>query len=150
MDTQWQHLRARGETGLIADKMVTAAREYLDTPFRHQGRLVGVGVDCAGVVVHAVRSCGVDVKDVVGYGPTPNKGLLEQSLEGHLALIKVNKTEMTAGDILLMRFVREPQHLAVFTGDGIVHAYEAAGKCCEHGLDEAWRSRIVQVYRVMG
>ena len=134
---------------MITDKMVAAAREYLGTPFRHQGRLVGIGVDCAGVVVHAVRSCGIDVEDVVGYGPTPNKGLLEQSLEGHLALTKVNKTEMTAGDILLMRFVREPQHLAVFTGDGIVHAYEAAGKCCEHGLDQAWSSRIVQVYRVV-
>lgn len=134
---------------MIADKMVAAAREYLGTPFRHQGRLLGVGVDCAGVVVHAVRSCWIDVEDVVGYGPTPNKGLLEQSLEGHLALTKVNKTEMSAGDILLMRFVREPQHLAIFTGDGIVHAYEAAGKCCEHGLDQAWSSRIVQVYRVV-
>lgn len=134
---------------MIADKMVAAAREYLGTPFRHQGRLLGVGVDCAGVVVHAVRSCGMDVDDVTGYGPTPNKGLLEHSLEGHLALTKVSKADMAAGDILLMRFAREPQHLAIFTGDGILHAYEAAGKCCEHGLDQAWSSRIVQVYRVV-
>ncbi len=149
MDTERKHLRARWETELIAEEMVAAAREYLGTPFRHQGRLLGVGVDCAGVVVHAVRSCGIDVDDVVGYGPTPNKGLLEQTLESHSALINVNKTEIASGDILLMSFAREPQHLAIFTGDGIVHAYEAAGKCCEHGLDHAWRSRIVQAYRVV-
>ena len=32
----------------MRDDIVAAAREYLDTPFVHQGRVKGVGIDCAG------------------------------------------------------------------------------------------------------
>jgi cell wall-associated NlpC family hydrolase len=134
---------------LIADDIVAAARECVGTPFRHQGRVIGLAMDCAGVVVHAVRSCGIEVYDVSGYGPTPNKGLLELALEQHIYLSVVQPGERRAGDILLMRFVSEPQHLAIATATGIIHAYEAARKCCEHDIDALWASRIVRVYRVV-
>ena len=34
---------------------VRVARTYIDTPFQHMGRLPGVGLDCAGVLVCVAR-----------------------------------------------------------------------------------------------
>ena len=105
-------------------------------------------VDCAGVVIHALGCAGLDVVDQSGYGRTPNKGLLESALKAHNGITKVD--DYQAGDILLMRFGREPQHLAIFSGGGIIHADEASGVCCEHRLDSKWASRIVRIYRLVG
>lgn len=136
---------------MTAEDVVAAARECLGTPFAHQGRVVGVGLDCAGLAVHAVRAAGVDVLDFAGYGRTPNKGHLAASLDAQPMLERVhNISDRAAGDILLMRFLGEPQHVAICTGPGIVHAYEAVGTCCEHDLCAKWVQRIVRVYRVKG
>ena len=136
---------------MTADDIVAAARGCLGTPFAHQGRVVGVGLDCAGVAVHAVRALGVDVLDVTGYGTTPNKGRLEAAMDEQPALERIpNISDRVAGDILLMRFKGEPQHVGICTGSGIVHAYEAVGGCCEHDICAKWAARIVRVYRVKG
>lgn len=136
---------------MTAYDIVAAARECLGTPFAHQGRVVGGGLDCAGVAVHAVRALGIDVLDVKGYGTTPNKGRLESAMDEQPALERIpNISNRSAGDILLMRFKGEPQHVGICTGEGIVHAYEPVGKCCEHDICAKWAARIVRVYRVKG
>lgn len=128
------------------DDLIAAARECLGTPFRHQGRLVGVGLDCVGVVVHALQAVGIDVIDQRGYGDVPSNGLLESAIEQQPTLVRV--TTIMPGDILLMRMLGQPTHVALFTGDTIIHAYDAIGKCCQHRLDARWASRVVRIYRV--
>lgn len=136
---------------MTADDIVAAARDCIGTPFQHQGRVLGVGMDCAGVAIHAVRAGGVEVLDVPGYGRTPNKGRLAAAMGAQPMLERVYAvSDRAAGDILLMRFLGEPQHVGVCTGDGIVHAYEAVGGCCEHHICSKWAARIVRVYRVKG
>ena len=49
-----------------------------------------------------------------------------------------------------MRFAADPQHLAIYTGETIIHAYEAVGRCCEHRLSSMWKARIVRLYRFAG
>jgi cell wall-associated NlpC family hydrolase len=134
---------------MIGAAIVAAARACIGTPFAHQGRVVGVGLDCAGVAVHAVRAAGFDVLDVAGYGRTPNKGHLAAAMDAQPMLERIHSiSDRAAGDILLMRFLGEPQHVGICTGDGIVHAYEAVGGCCEHRICSKWEARIVGVYRV--
>ena len=131
--------------------IIAAARACLGTPFAHQGRVVGVGLDCAGLAVVAVRAAGVDVLDFAGYGRTPNKGHLAAAMDAQPMLERVaNIADREAGDIILMRFLGEPQHVGICTGAGIIHAYEAVGTCCEHDLCAKWAARIVRVYRVKG
>ena len=136
---------------MMTTDILTAARQCLGTPFRHQGRQVGVGLDCAGVAIHVARAIGVAHLDVSGYGRTPAHGQLEQALEDQPCLERVpSPSDRQPGDLLLMRFARDPQHLAICAGETIVHAYEAVGKCCEHRLSSVWESRIVRVYRFQG
>jgi len=77
--------------------------------------------------------------------------LLEASLDAQPDLERVlDITARQSGDILLMRFKYEPQHIAIYAGETLIHAYANAGKCCEHIIDDSWASRIVRVYRVKG
>ena len=129
--------------------VVRAARGFLGTRFRHQGRLPGRGLDCAGVIVAAARAVGLPDYDVAGYGRLPNGG----SLRLHLAAAgcrEIGPGEARAGDIYLMRFESDPQHLALVTDIGILHAYADIGRVVEHRLDDAWRERIVAAFHLPG
>jgi cell wall-associated NlpC family hydrolase len=135
---------------ITTDDILAAARQCIGTPFRHQGRLIAFGLDCAGVAIHVARQIGVGHLDVSGYGRTPANGQLEQSLDSQPCLERIPLTRPSPGDLLLMRFASDPQHLAICAGETIIHAYEAAGQCCEHRLSSMWASRIVRVYRFRG
>lgn len=130
--------------------IIEAARECLGTPFRHQGRKPGEAIDCAGVAVHVASRLGFGVMDVDGYGRVPVNGQLEATLEAQEFLHSVEIWEASPGDILLMRFAGEPQHLAILADGTIIHAYEPAGLCCEHNLTNKWSSRVVGAYRFAG
>lgn len=130
---------------MFVEQILAAARECIGTPFRHQGRVCGVAIDCAGLVVHVATRLGLDYCDVRGYSRIPGSGALASALDAQPCLVVAR--DMQAGDVLLMRFVSEPQHLAIYAGDTIIHAYQNAGKCCEHRLDDLWRNRIVAGYR---
>lgn len=128
--------------------IIAAARECIGTPFAHQGRILNRALDCAGVAVHAARRVGLEVAEPAAYSRLPNAAMLEWWLDQQPFLERV--TDMQPADLLLMRFTGEPQHLAVYTGDTIVHAYQSIGRVVEHGLDAKWRRRIVRVYRFRG
>lgn len=128
------------------DVLVRAARRCLGTSFRHQGRQPGRGLDCAGVIVCAARQCGLATYDVDNYARLPRGDAMQR----HLAAAGLGVVDLAAalpGDVLLMHFTREAQHLALVTDRGILHAYQQIGRVVEHRLDETWRRRIVAAYR---
>lgn len=127
--------------------VVDAARAYLGCPFEHQGR-TRHGLDCAGLILLAYRDAGVLFEDIKGYGRNPHKDGLQQAVERQLHAVD----DMQPGDVLLMRFIREPQHVALVTDlpdgrIGVIHAHSQVGRVVEHALDAKWRRRIVGVYR---
>lgn len=130
---------------ITPDSIIAAARSAIGTPFVHQGRIAGRGLDCAGLIIHVAQSLGIEYIDRPGYSRRPTGGLLESALDGQPALVRC--LERQPGDILLMRFQGDPQHLAVFAGDTIIHAHSLAGKVCEHRLDSVWAARIVRSYQ---
>ena len=133
---------------MTADDIIAAARACIGTPFRHQGRIPGVALDCAGLIVAVAESVGADYIDHPGYGRNPANGLLESVLDEQPFLERV--FDRQPGDVLLMRFSGEPQHLAICAGDTLIHSYEAVGRVCEHRLASVWAARIVRTYRFKG
>lgn len=128
----------------MRDAIIAAARECLETPFHHQGRRPGVGIDCAGLVIHAYRAAGLRVTDERRYGRSPNPGQMRRALE---RVVRPVTGEWRRADILYFRIDRQPQHLAIWTGASIVHAYLTAGRVVETGLDGRWMSRLECRYR---
>lgn len=125
-------------------QFVAASREWVGTPFKHQGRQKGVGVDCIGVPYCVARDFGmVDSSIMVPYKRDPDGSLLPHILGENL--IRVHKPQ--PGDIMLFRFVKHPQHVAVYTGRNIIHSFSQIGECIEHIYDKRWQKRLVAVYR---
>ena len=129
--------------------IVAAARAQIGTPFVHQGRIPGKALDCAGLLVTVAAAIGAEYVDVAGYSRIPT-GLLAGVMESQPCLVRIKVAEATAGDVLVMRFAKEPQHLAVLAGDTIIHSHAAVGRCCEHAFDSTWRRRVVSAWRFIG
>ena len=130
-------------------RIVAASRECLGTPFRHQGRVPGHGLDCVGLAVHVGHSLGLVRYDVRAYSRLPAGGELER----HLAVAGLRSKSVEAalpGDLYLMVFESDPQHVAIKTDRGIIHAYLSARRVVEHGLNDIWRRRIVGAYAFPG
>lgn len=133
------------------DDFVKTCRGYLDTPFRHQGRLPGVGLDCAGVAVCAARECGEEVADFLAYSRLPSSAVFLETIGKSCDRIRLS--ESLPGDLLVFEFDANPQHLAILTEASpmyIIHAYTPARKVVEHILDEQWKKKIRAVFRIRG
>lgn len=135
---------------MTPEAIVAAAREVLDVPFKHQGRN-RAGIDCIGVMLHVCDVFGIPYNDMRGYARQPALGILPSAIDAHGGILRrVPVAEMQAGDWLLMRFKKEPQHIALWTGSTLIHSYADVGRVVEHGMDDLWRKRIVRVYRFVG
>lgn len=137
----------------VREQIVAAARRYVGTPFRHQGRQHGIGIDCAGLVVCVGREAGLmpDYREIA-YGRQPNPQRMRAQIERYAD--EIQPRDVQPGDLYWMRFI-EPMHMAIATRladgrAGMIHAYADAGRCVEHGLDDTWRRRIVRAYRYRG
>lgn len=139
--------------------VVAAGRRYLDTPFRHQGRLLGVGCDCVGIPLMVAGDLGLLDKSGMplngdcfrSYSSQPADNYVHDMCMEHLVYKPVR--EMLPGDIVSMKVVTAACHTAMVTEDAngrvcILHAYSGGpGKVVEHLLDEKWRRRIVGCFK---
>lgn len=134
-------------------RLVAAARSCVGTPFLHQGRVRGIGLDCAGLVLYAAADAGLPYRDYPGlnYPRWPTMGdrlrrfVAEQTVE-----VPVERAR--DGTVLLLWCYRPtlPQHLALVTGpDSIVHSWYDARAVVETTL-AGWRDRIVGAYDFIG
>ncbi len=138
--------------------IVEQARSWLGTKYQHQGRLKHKGCDCIGFILGVAEE--LDLKSINGqklkqydktdYARIPDGQLLYQTLASHLQEVAVS--EMQAGDMVLMRFRKDPQHLGILTdyhhgGLGLIHCYAEASKVVEHRFDPIWHSRLVAAFR---
>jgi NlpC/P60 family putative phage cell wall peptidase len=125
------------------------ARKWIGTPFHHQGRLIGVGVDCAGVVVGVAHALGLaeSYNDPRDYSREPD-GSMARILSAHLD--KVPWKDRQSGDVVHVAWSRLPQHVGILTGRGtLIHAYGKAG-CVESPLSGSLLCGVRQVYRFKG
>lgn len=129
--------------------IVNEARRWLGTPFHHQGRQLGVGVDCVGVLFGVAWALGISDFDHRAYHRRPNTDEMGALLRGHLDAIAV--ADADAGDVLRFNIEQRPQHLGILTGHNtILHAFQTVGRCVEHRMDARWWRRVVSAHRFPG
>lgn len=136
---------------IARQEIVDEARRYLETPFLHQGRVPGACLDCAGVVVCAAQSLGLSGEyiDITDYPRDPATQKMVDILDRHLDKIPFEKA--LPGDVLLLAWAQNPQHLAIFTGIGtIIHAHEDARRVVETRLTKELIRCIRGTYRFRG
>lgn len=133
--------------------IAAAARRRIGTPFVHQGRLDGIGLDCAGVVIRVAQELGLSDFDTRDYPAQPNPVAMRAALLAHLEVVRF--AEIDVGDVLWFKVELDPQHLALLVSREplmMVHAFSKPGvmKVIEAHVDAFWRSRIAGCFRYRG
>ena len=139
-------------------RIVAEARSWVRTPFCHQGRVKGKGVDCIGLVKAAMVASETMPNDEAaaiehdfrGYSRLPDGKSLPEVLRR--VADQVAWPERRPGDIVLFVWEQnKPQHVAVLTGVDpayMVHAHARARKCGEQRVDDEWLARLYGLYRM--
>ena len=133
----------------IREQIVAVGRSAIGTPFKHQGRQPGKGLDCVGLIVFVGRSLGLFDYDFDGYGRLPKRGELQKHILA-AGFVPIDSGLTVPGDILLMRFRKLPQHTAIVTDKGMLHAHMRSFAVVEHGIDDYWKQRIMAGYQFPG
>lgn len=135
---------------ILRADIIAAARECLGTPWHHQGRAVGIGIDCIGTIVHPARRLGIAHTDCTNYRRRPDGVTLVEHLEKNL--VRIDPAAAGPGDVLCMWWARAdlPYHVGIVTPVGILHSYALAKKVLEHEMTESWRNRVHSAWAYPG
>ena len=74
-------------------EIVAKAREYVGTPFHHQARMKGVGVDCVGLLFGVGRDLGLAWRDVGAYPDVPDPTTMRRLIGEQMNEIPVEGIE---------------------------------------------------------
>ena len=132
------------------DDIVTAARRWIGTPYRHQAATLGAGCDCLGLLRGVWRGL---------YGREPPalppyradwRDLSQAATLLGLAerWLRPAPPVLEAGQVVLFQLngLALPKHCAILVGpDRFVHAQERLG-VVEVNLSDAWRRRIARSF----
>lgn len=131
-------------------QIIDCARSYVGTPYQHQGRKKGVGIDCVGLIVGVALECGLYMQDAHGYPRLPYQGQIEQGALDAMDRILLPEP----GCVALVRIRRFPQHAGIMTdANTVIHAYDPIyinqqrGLCIEQEIDPKWRERVHSFWR---
>ncbi|MGQ7792912.1 DUF6950 family protein [Faunimonas sp. B44] len=133
-------------------EIVSAARGWLGTPYRHQASLKGVGCDCLGLVRGVWRELkGYEAETPPPYTPdwaeARGRETLAEAARRHMS--EIAAAEAQAGDLVLFRWRAglPAKHAAILAGPArMIHAQEGAA-VAEVPLSDWWRRRIAYAFR---
>lgn len=128
--------------------VIAEALTWKGTPYVHQGRLKGRGVDCLGLVAMVGKALGLTDYDRLDYGRLPNPRRMREELKAHLR--EISLTAARPGDVVHMSWGIDPMHLGILTPAGIVHAYSLIPAVVEHPVDAGWRAKMCFAYAFPG
>ena len=135
-----------------ADRIVSAARSWLGTPYHDQASLKGVGCDCLGLIRGVWRET---------VGPEPfamppysrdwgEVAQREPILDlARTVMPEVSQDRIAPSAVLVFRMRRGAvaKHLGILTEPGrFIHAYERIG-VLEEPFNATWRRRLVAAFR---
>ena len=126
--------------------VIRTARSYVGVRWHHQGRS-RAGIDCIGLIIAVAHDLGLSDYDITGYGRVPDGKALRAAMCEQMDLLTVPPQP---GDVLLLRFDRNPLHTAIVTDSGMVHAFANMRRVVEHRIDALWNSRVVSAFAYRG
>jgi len=127
-------------------RAIAAARSGLGTPFRPQGRVPGLGLDCIGVALLAAAGAGVAVGRLPAYALSGDHGQLLAQTMAALGCRQVRRGR--PGDLVEYRLAPRHRHLAVLTETGIIHAHAGLGRVVEGPAPHDWA--VVDIWALPG
>jgi cell wall-associated NlpC family hydrolase len=135
----------------LRDKILAEAYSFLNTPYHHQGRLKGVGIDCAMLLIEVYRNVGLIPN--IDPRPYPRDWHLHRDEERYLGWVKQFGTEVNdpqQGDVALFKFGRCISHGAIVVNwPVVIHSYITDGCVLCDATKGAMKGRIQSFYRIV-
>ena len=119
---------------VLREDIVREARSWIGTPYAHQGRIKGVGVDCVGLVIGVARAMGLSEYDIDGYSRAPDERVFRLHLLDQMDAIAVS--DVRPGDVLMFAPLGR-LHLGIVSAVGpvsMVHSWAKLRLVCENPL----------------
>jgi len=126
-------------------EIVASARGMVGTKWRHQGRVPGVALDCAGLIVCVGKELDCMYYDSTGYQR-------ESAPEGFVQYFREHGKEiplarMHAGAVLVLTDHKYPCHCGIIGSNAhgltLIHAYAFRRRVIEEQLTREWIMRAV-------
>lgn len=125
-----------------SSRVVSQARDWLGTPFRHQGRS-RYGVDCVGLVLCVYQDLGITLPDDPVYQREVRDDRLYTICQDQFSEVGTAKI----GDVLQFHVEGFPTpHVAIHAGETIIHAFYRHGKVIEQ---VPWKRGPITLKRVL-
>lgn len=137
-------------------RIVLEAFEWVGTPYHHQARVKGVGVDCAQLVAGVAENVFPRLKPINTevYSVEWHMHNREEKMCNIIERFKCTQIEVEdrqPGDILTFQFGRVQSHMGILINDNqFIHARMDIGKVVINQLSGDWLERLGRVYKFPG
>lgn len=140
----------------VSSAIIKEARSWLSTPYQHQAKVKGVGVDCVGLIIAVGVKLNLvpdELLKIDGYARTPNPKHMQRIIEKNLD--SITQADVMPGDIAWIQWRKGlPMHMgfiSCYNGKAtILHALSTAGMVTEHTLSKEWSDRVLSYWRFRG
>lgn len=124
--------------------VIDRARTWLGVPFLHQGR-TRHGADCLGFIAAVMAELGSFT--LLDHLPRNYGRMPQQLLPDGLAEL-THRIDLQPGAICTIQFPMTdfPSHAGIFTGESLIHCYEAERQVIEHGYRAPWTNRTASIW----
>lgn len=131
-------------------KAVDEALTWLGTPYHHQGRVKGVGVDCGTLICEVYEKVGLmDYLDPRPYPPDWHMHQMGEQYLEHIKSVCFEVNEPQPGDIVLYKIGKCVSHGAiVIEWPTIIHSYINLGVIIQDGTKGSLARRVAGFYRM--
>lgn len=134
----------------MTSNIITEAMTWLNTPYHHQGRIKGVGVDCAMILCEVYQAVGLI--PFIDPRPYSSDWHFHRGEERYLGWIKQYADPVEdpqPGDVILYKFGRCISHGGIVVEwPTIIHAYRNEGVVLADGTKGGLEGRFSGFWRV--
>jgi NlpC/P60 family putative phage cell wall peptidase len=138
--------------------IVLNALQCYGTPYHHHAHVLGVGVDCAQLIVAVAHAANIidneAVKQVPDYPVQWHLHNREERLLGVLkqfGCVEIEKIDTQPGDIVCFQFGRVTSHLGIMINENeFIHAHYSAGRVVINNMQQDWLRKWTKTYTFPG
>ena len=134
-------------------RIILEAMEWVGTPYHHQARVKGVGVDCAQLVAGVAENVFPKKKpiNIEVYSVEWHMHNREEKMCNIIESFGCERIELedrVPGDIITFQFGRVQSHMGILINEGqFIHARMDVGKVVINQLSGDWLKRLGRVYK---
>lgn len=124
------------------ERLISIARSWINTPWQHNQKTKGIGVDCVRFLEQVAIEYGVDIPPLPDHYSrlVENEAMLDY-LSQHFRL--VTQRGLQAGDVILFKPKGLFNHIGLATSPTtVIHACQPEGKVLEHNIDGIWAKML--------